>query len=280
MNELLSVIIPNYNKEKYICQCLDSVLKQTYPNIQIVVVDDCSKDQSPQIIKEYAQKYSNIKAILLTENGGVSHARNLGIKQADGSYITMLDSDDFYSNDEKLLYEMNVLKEHNGIGVSYSYRQVVNEKGELLYSEKRHLNRYISGKVFYKFLTEKDACSYVQRDMCMPKEAILEVGGYNESESYYEDYDLVLRLSEKFPFYYTGIDGTSYRIMNGLATTQKKNDAMQFRVPQKIRLKYIKRLKINEKIKAYVLWGMESARLEVRILGRKILRKMKGRGGN
>ena len=63
MKELLSVIVPNYNKEKFLPVCLDSILRQTYPNIEIVIVDDCSKDSSPEIIRAYEKKYSNIKTI-------------------------------------------------------------------------------------------------------------------------------------------------------------------------------------------------------------------------
>ena len=66
MKELLSVIVPNYNKEKFLPVCLDSILRQTYPNIEIVIVDDCSKDSSPEIIRAYEKKYSNIKTTMNT----------------------------------------------------------------------------------------------------------------------------------------------------------------------------------------------------------------------
>lgn len=272
------MVIPNYNKQKYIQKCLDSVLTQTYSNIEIVVVDDCSTDNSRQIIQEYEKNFPNIRAILLCKNGGVSHARNFGIRAANGDIVTMLDSDDYYSSCKKIECEVRLLDSHGGQCITYSYRNVVDEQGNLLYKGRKNESRYISGNVFYRFLTEKDAFGYVQRDMCMPKQAILDVGGYNEEESYYEDYDLVLRLAEKYNFYYTGEDGTAYRLMtSGLASTQRKNDAMQFRVPQRIRLRYIKKLPHGVRQKAYLIWMCESVRLEIRIAGRRVLRILRKR---
>ena len=272
MKELLSVIVPNYNKEKFLPVCLDSILRQTYPNLEIVIVDDCSKDSSPEIIRAYEKKYSNIKTIFLEKNQGVSHARNQGIASASGIYVTMLDSDDFYYHPQKLEKEMELLERHRGDGIAYSYRVVVDEKGNLVHRGRRNIERYVSGQVFYHFLTEKDAFGFVQRDYCLRKEYIQSVGGYHENESYYEDYDLFLRLVAKYPLYYTGCDGTAYRfISSGLSTSQRKNDAKQFRVPQQIKLRYMKELNGGHRILAYMLWCVESLKLEIRIQGRKIL---------
>ena len=76
----VSVIVPNYNNEKYIQQCLDSVLAQTYPIKEIIVYDDCSTDGSRAILKEYANNHSNIRVILGEKNVGVSAARDMAIK--------------------------------------------------------------------------------------------------------------------------------------------------------------------------------------------------------
>lgn len=272
-NELVSVIIPNYNKEQYIEQCINSVLAQTYSNIEIIIVDDLSTDRSRKIIQQYESKYENVRAILLNENGGVSRARNIGIKAASADYVTMLDSDDFYYSNEKIANEMEVLRVNSPDGIAYSYRQVVDENSNLLYKERRHWDRYRSGKVYKYLLTEKDGFSFVQRDYIVKKEYILEVGAYTEGDSYYEDYDLLMRLVEKHPMFFTGKDGTAYRLVRtGLSTVQKKNDARQFIVPQKIRLKHIKKMKGKEFVENYFLWLIECMRLAIRIVGRKIKR--------
>ena len=91
---LISVIIPVYGVEKYISQCLESVINQTYKNLEIIVVNDGTKDRSADIAKEYAAKDSRIK-VYDFENGGLSVARNRGLEIATGEYISYLDSDDW-----------------------------------------------------------------------------------------------------------------------------------------------------------------------------------------
>lgn len=91
---LISVIIPVYGVEKYIAQCLESVINQTYKNLEIIVVNDGTKDRSADIAKEYAAKDSRIK-VYDFKNGGLSVARNRGLEIATGEYISYLDSDDW-----------------------------------------------------------------------------------------------------------------------------------------------------------------------------------------
>lgn len=95
---LISVIIPVFNREKYIKECIDSVLRQKEIEIEIIIIDDGSTDNSLKICKEYEERYSNI-IVVHTENKGLSAARNLGISLAKGDYIHFVDSDDFLPND-------------------------------------------------------------------------------------------------------------------------------------------------------------------------------------
>lgn len=92
-NKKISVIIPVYNVEKYLSRCLDSIINQTYKNLEIICIDDGSTDTSAQILKEYAQKDSRIK-IITQQNSGQGTARNKGIDAALGEYILFVDSDD------------------------------------------------------------------------------------------------------------------------------------------------------------------------------------------
>ena len=93
MKETISVIIPVYNVEGYLTSCLNSVLRQTYKNLEIILVDDGSTDLSGKICDEYADRDVRIK-VLHCENGGLSVARNRGIKASTGKYLTFIDSDD------------------------------------------------------------------------------------------------------------------------------------------------------------------------------------------
>lgn len=97
MRDLISVIIPVYNKEKYLKKCVDSLIEQSYSNIEIILVNDGSVDRSPQICDDYAFKDSRIK-VIHRENGGVSAARNAGIENANGKYLMFVDSDDWVAS--------------------------------------------------------------------------------------------------------------------------------------------------------------------------------------
>lgn len=91
---MISIVIPVYNVERYLRRCVDSVIAQTYANIEIILVDDGSTDASGDICEEYAGKDVRIK-VIHQENGGLSSARNTGIEEAKGEYLTFIDSDDF-----------------------------------------------------------------------------------------------------------------------------------------------------------------------------------------
>ena len=104
MNPLVSVIVPVYNVEKYIHKCVDSLIHQTYKNIEIILVDDGSPDNCGSICDEYATKDSRIQ-VIHKKNGGLSDARNKGMEVAKGDLITFVDSDDYVRSDiyEKLV---------------------------------------------------------------------------------------------------------------------------------------------------------------------------------
>lgn len=101
MYEKVSVIIPVYNSKKYLKKCLDSVMNQNYFNYEVLIIDDGSTDDSPNIIDEYENRFNNIKAFH-NKNNGVSYCRNFGIEKANGEYIMFQDSDDWLANDSAI----------------------------------------------------------------------------------------------------------------------------------------------------------------------------------
>lgn len=98
MKPLISVIVPIYNVEQYLCRCVECLTAQTYKNLEIILVDDGSPDNCPQFCEAYAKKDSRIK-VIHKKNGGLSDARNAGMTIATGEYISFIDSDDYVSND-------------------------------------------------------------------------------------------------------------------------------------------------------------------------------------
>ena len=98
MMNLISVIVPVYNVEPYLRQCIDSILNQTYTDFELILVDDGSTDRCPEICDKYKEKDDRVR-VLHKQNGGLSDARNHGIDIANGDYITFIDSDDMVSKD-------------------------------------------------------------------------------------------------------------------------------------------------------------------------------------
>ena len=124
----ISVVMPVYNVEKYLPKCIDSVVKSTYKNIEIIVVNDGSTDNSEKIINEYKEKYSNIKYIKKA-NRGLSDARNEGIKHASGDYLCFVDSDDYIS--ESLFQDIEKYIDSNYDLIKYKMIKVDEEYNEI-----------------------------------------------------------------------------------------------------------------------------------------------------
>ena len=127
-NDLVSVIVPVYNAEKFIRETIQTVLNQTYKEWELLLIDDCSKDNSKNIINEYERKDKRIHAIKLEKNSGAAIARNLGIENAKGKYIAFLDADDLW-NKEKLEKQVKFMEE-NDYAFSFTGYEFADESGK------------------------------------------------------------------------------------------------------------------------------------------------------
>lgn len=160
----ISVIVPVYNTEKYIKKCLESIINQTMQDIEIIVVDDGSTDNSAEAIDEVIRSNENITIkYYKKENGGLSDARNYGLKFATGKYISFVDSDDFidkdlYKNLEKYIDE--------DIELIKFKMQTVNENGTLIQKIGGPIFDKCSGEEAFDILSKKEkflevACIYL-----------------------------------------------------------------------------------------------------------------------
>lgn len=185
IDNLVSVIVPVYNAEDFMCETLDSILSQTYKNIEIICIDDMSKDSSRLIIEDYASRYENIRPIILEENGGVSNARNVGIANARGRYIAFLDSDDVWMP-EKIEKQIKFMVENKYAFTFTGYR--------FMDADSKLLNTVVHAKkdLTYDKLLRQNAIScltvvidraYIE-DIYMPK-------------IHHEDYAAWLRILKK-----------------------------------------------------------------------------------
>ncbi len=143
---MVSIIIPVYNTSKYLRECVDSVLNQTYSDVEVLLIDDGSTDGSSEICDEYVKQDERIKCFHI-ENGGVSRARNVGLKNVRGDYICFLDSDDYYAG-SYVGSMIEAVKEQNADVVICNHYDV-NEQGEFLYASDI-TEGYISKEVLYQ----------------------------------------------------------------------------------------------------------------------------------
>ena len=127
---LVSIVMPAYNAEKYIGAAIDSVIAQTYQNWELIVVDDCSTDNTAEIVTEYMKKDERIKYHKLEKNSGAAVARNTAVEIAQGKYMAFLDSDDVWFP-EKLSKQIYFMEENNYIFTCTSYTKI-DEEGKYL----------------------------------------------------------------------------------------------------------------------------------------------------
>ncbi len=140
---LISVLLPAYNVEKYIGHCIETIMNQTYKNIEIIIVDDCTPDNSGKIAEEYAKKDKRIKVIHHKKNMGLSAARNTGIENSHGEYITFVDSDDWVSEDY----------------VEYLYKIIIETNSDIALAKNFFTSR------FQEQITEDKIYSITSEDM-------------------------------------------------------------------------------------------------------------------
>lgn len=236
----ISVIIPNYNNDRFIEQCILSVVNQTYKPYEIIVVDDCSTDNSRQIIERLCSEFSLIRPIFLPENHGVSYARNIGINAATSDYVTTLDGDDYYFSDNKLFNEMKIINDSSDKTIiTYSKIQLVDIGSNLLITKEKNKRKYLENRITVKLLCGLyDA--YIMRDYCFPKALFTNGCKYDENISLFEDFDFLIQLSFCSKFYFTNSDGTAYRIKN-FGLSQKPKEVL-ISSKNAIRNRYIKKM--------------------------------------
>lgn len=193
-NKLVSILIPAYNAEKYIGVALDSALNQTYKNLEIVVVNDGSRDNTEAVIKNYRDRRLRYFS---QENRGIARTRNKLLREAKGEYITFLDSDDIYLPD-KVREEVEFLETNSDYGAVYcDLRYFFDENPNKLY---RHKYVFHSGDILAELLKRQ----FITNTTLMLRRSVIEkIGDFNEEAREVEDWSYFLRMSRagiKFGF--------------------------------------------------------------------------------
>lgn len=211
---LISVVMPNYNGHRFVEQAIDSVLHQTYPNFELLVVDDCSKDDSLSLIQQKAQ--SRIKVIALEHNAGVANARNVGIKEAKGEFIALLDNDDLWAEDK---LERQLALARNGADIVYCSYDFIDEQNKpikkpFIVPQQTNFNKMLVSSVI--------SCS-----TSFIKTELMQRHPFN-ADFYHEDYVLWMELLRVCPTAY-GDEKVlmHYRQVTGSRSNKKSNAAKE-----------------------------------------------------
>ena len=200
--------MPSFNKATYITESVNSVINQTYTHWELIIVDDCSTDESQELIKSFASKYVNIKAYFNPENKGANYCRNFGIENANGSYIVFLDADDLLGI-HCLEDRMNVMNENNTLDFCVFTMGVFNKKigdsdSEWKPTSKNPLNDFLSHQL-----------PWAIPQPIWKKDFLRLLGGFNEDFKRMQDVELHTRalLAENVLFkQVTGKADCYYRI--------------------------------------------------------------------
>lgn len=189
----VSVIIPTFNCAKYILNTIDSVLVQTYSDIEIIVIDDGSLDKTKEVLKKY---YNKIR-YLYQANSGPAAARNLGIRKSHGTYIAFLDADDVFMP-EKIERQVRCLEENTSLGLVYCDACTSYEDGTKIGSINAERRAY-SGHVFDKLFLD---CFILTPTVMIRKECFNKIGYFNECLKRSEDYEFYLRIAKEYEIGY------------------------------------------------------------------------------
>jgi glycosyltransferase involved in cell wall biosynthesis len=235
---LISVIIPAYNAERFIGQTLNSVLAQTYQNLEVIVVNDGSIDHTAEIVKEFIEKDSRV-TLLQQPNSGVAAARNLGIRYSTGEFIAPIDSDDIWypQNIEKQVQCM--LQSGPEVGLVYSWSIDVDQHSQPTGNMR---SSRIEGRVYTTLLIHDfiaNASCVLIRRTCLDK-----AGGYDSSLKQRkgqggEDWDIYLRIAEHYKFCVVPECLVGYRkLPNSMSTDSSQMAQSRQLIWQKIRQRY------------------------------------------
>ena len=187
----VSIIITNYNYSKYISRCIRSCLNQEHANVEVIVVDDCSTDDSLEKLKPFGKE---VVVLQTSENSGVAAAANLGIENSRGQFFFRVDADDYINKDMAYMMKKYLESNHDAFCVSSDYTMVDEYENmiERKYAEKKNIS-----------------CGIMYR-----KDLFVSLGGYNPLMRHREEEELRKRLGDKYRIHHLRIPFYRYRMHN------------------------------------------------------------------
>jgi glycosyltransferase involved in cell wall biosynthesis len=208
---LVSIITPSYNQAQYLEQTIRSVIAQSYPNIEYIIIDGGSTDGSQEIIQRYQQ---HLKYWISEKDNGQTHAVNKGVEKCEGEIIAYINSDDLYEKDA-IRDIVNAYMENGNAAVYYGTCATIDEHGKIV-------KNYKGGPTSFHFLQTRSMLPYIYQPACFFN-ARLATRRPLFIEKTCIDYELLLHLSEQFPFRFIKKPVAQYRIHNETRTTLEQD---------------------------------------------------------
>jgi len=222
---IVSIILPVFNGEKYIQECLESIILQTYKNWELIIINDGSNDSSDKLISKFINQIENqVQYLNLKSHKGLPHCLNLGIISAKGKYIARMDCDDVMIED-RLKKQVYYLEHHIDVGILGSKAVEIDEKG------------YEFGLIEIKtgdFNIKKDLTGVIHPSVMIRKEIINENYMYLEKYPYSEDFELWIRLSKI----------TKFENLNEVLIKKRRHDEQLTQTQIKIRIRESLKLRL------------------------------------
>ena len=204
---LVSVIVAAMNTAALLPECLDSILSQDWPRLEVVVADDASTDETLSVALGYAALFPEVvRVVPLPRRQGPGGARNEAARACRGEYLTTLDSDDCLADAGKISREMSLLLAARGRVIAFSDVEMISPAG--VRTRLSQTQCVVEGGILEAVLTRT---AMIPRDFTLSRRAYEEAGGYDPTLSTHEDWDLKIRLAARHRFKYTGAPGVVYR---------------------------------------------------------------------
>lgn len=245
---LVSIIAVNYNNAVWVLDTLNSIAAQTYPNLELIIVDDCSTDNSPQLIENWLKTCSlPVRFIRHEKNRGVCATCNTGFKLAQGRFISYTGTDDIFLP-EKTAEQVRLLQTGDKeTGMVYSDAFLMDDRGEPLYGWfiQKHRQDFASppsGRIFEDLLK----ANFIPAMSVLIKKEVLEEVGYFDERLLFEDYDMWLRIASKYSVTYGDKPLVKYRVRQGSLSCRTKDKYMP--VLMQMYIKFSEREDVLEKI--------------------------------
>jgi glycosyltransferase involved in cell wall biosynthesis len=208
----VSVILPVYNAEKFLRPALESILEQTFTELEVIAVDDGSRDKSWELLQEYARADTRVRIFQNAENLKLSKTLNRAISEARGEYVARMDSDDI-SLPGRVRIQVEYMDAHPKVGVSGGSMQIMNEQGALIGVRRYHLTDAEIRKHLFRY------SPFSHPTIILRQSVLAQAGGYDHSFNPAEDYELYFRLGRISKFGNVPQTLLQYRVVPKSMTT-------------------------------------------------------------